>query len=257
VSGLLTQIGERQIAGAVLVLGRIGPLFVLAPLFSSRMIPVRARMLIGLALAVGLTPLALGDAELPRQLDGFVELLLKEILVGFAFAFAIGAVMFALQVAGSLLDLFIGLSMGGVLDPITGVQSTILAQFYSLLGVAIFVAIGGDAFVIQGLARTYELVPLADMPSLGALVGTVDEAFLGVFRSALEVVAPVILAVTITDAAFGIVTRVVPQLNVLSVGFPAKITVGLLVLAASLPFLSGWLGASLDDAMRDFLGGLV
>ena len=253
---LLLQIGERQTAGFILVMGRVGPLFVLGPLFALRMIPVRVRVIVAVALAVGLAPVALGDAKVPTDIGPFAELLVKEILVGFAFAFAIGVVIYALQVAGSLLDLFLGFSLGGLIDPLTGVNSTVLAQFYAMLGLLIFVAIGGEQFVIQGLARTYDVVPLDVLPSLGALVGTVDAAFLGLFRSALEVVAPVLIAVTITDAAFGIVTRVVPQLNVLSVGFPAKIAVGLVVLAASLPFLGGWLGEELDSAMRAVLGGL-
>jgi flagellar biosynthesis protein FliR len=257
VNELLLQLGERQVAGFVLVLGRIGPLFVLGPLFSLRMIPARARAIIAIALAVGLAPVALGEDRLPRDLAPFVELLAKEVLVGFAFAFAIGVVIYAVQTAGALLDLFLGFALGGVVDPLTGVTSTVLAQFYAMLGLLVFVAIGGDAYVIQGLARTYEAVPLTDAPSLAALVGTVDTAFLTLFRSALEVAAPVLIAVVITDAAFGIVTRVVPQLNVLSVGFPAKIAIGLVVLAASLPFLGGWLGEQIDSAMRATLGGLA
>jgi flagellar biosynthesis protein FliR len=256
VNELLLEIGERQTAAFVLVLGRVGPLFVLGPLFALRMIPIRVRVIVAVALAVGLAPVALGDGRVPTDMAPFVELLLKEILVGLAFAFAIGVVIYALQVAGAFLDLFMGFSLGGLVDPLTGVNSTVIAQFYAMLGLLVFVAIGGEAFVIQGLARTYDVVPLADMPSLASLVGTVDHAFVNLFRSALEVVAPVLIAVTITDAAFGIVTRVVPQLNVLSVGFPAKIAVGLVVLAASLPFLGGWLGEHLESAMRAALGGL-
>jgi flagellar biosynthesis protein FliR len=256
VNALITEIGERQVAGFILVMGRVGPLFVLAPLFGLKMIPARARVMCGLALGVGLAPVALGDAAVPDGLSAYVELLLKEMLVGFAFAFAIGALLAALQVAGGFLDTLLGFSYGGLVDPISGVQTTVLANLYSMLGTAVFVAIGGDRFVIQGLARTYDTVPLTEMPNLGSLLQGVDTAFVSIFSSALEVVAPVVIAVTLTDAAFGLVSRVVPQLNVFAVGFSAKIAVGLIVLAASLPFMGGWLGDEMNQTTRSILGAL-
>ena len=110
--------------------------------------------------------------------------------------------------------------------------------------------------MIQGLARTYDVVPLTDMPNLGALLQGVDTAFVSIFSSALEVVAPVVIAITITDAAFGLVSRVVPQMNVFAVGFAAKIAIGLIVLAASLPFMGGWLAEELNSTMRGVLNAL-
>ena len=72
-------------------------------------------------------------------------------------------------------------------------------------------------------------MPLLDTPQLGSLTAAAQLAFSGVFVAALEVCAPVLLALIITDAALGVVSRVVPQLNVFAVGFPAKIAIGLLL----------------------------
>jgi flagellar biosynthetic protein FliR len=107
--------------------------------------------------------------------------------------------------------------------------------------------------MIQGLARTYDLVPLLAFPSMGALVGGANAAFTGIFVSALQIAAPVLIAVTITDAAFGIVSRVAPQMNVFAVGLPAKIIVALLVMGASLPFVGGFIADSLQGGIRDVL----
>ena len=255
-SQLVAEIGERQIAGFLLVMGRVGPLFVLAPLFGLRMIPARARVIAALALGIGLAPIALGDAPVPSTLGAYVELMAKEMVVGLAFAFVVGSLLAALQVAGSLLDVLLGFSYGGLIDPISGVQTSVLSNLYSMLGTAVFVGIGGELFVIQGLARTYDVVPLTDMPNLGALLQGVDTAFVSIFSSALEVVAPVVIAITITDAAFGLVSRVVPQMNVFAVGFAAKIAIGLIVLAASLPFMGGWLAEELNSTMRGVLNAL-
>jgi flagellar biosynthetic protein FliR len=162
----------------------------------------------------------------------------------------------ALTTAGSLLDTLIGFSYGALVDPVTGNQSSVLGQLYGLVGVAVFIAIGGDEWVIRGLARTYEIVPLLDTPALGSLVEGVAKAFAGIFAAAVEVCAPVLLALVITDAAFGVVSRVVPQLNVFAVGFPAKVTVGLILIGASLPFVAGWVGDELQRSVGTALQSL-
>ena len=77
-----------------------------------------------------------------------------------------------------------------------------------MVGLMVFIAIGGDAWVIKGLAETYDVVGLLQYPSLGALVGGANTAFVGVFVSALEIAGPVLIALILTDAAFGMVTRV-------------------------------------------------
>jgi flagellar biosynthetic protein FliR len=250
---LLRHIGEQHLAGFILVLARLSPLFLVAPLFSSPLIPARARGVIAVALAIGITPLAMRNRPLPLDAMGLGALAIKEILIGLAFAFTVAAVFAALQVAGSIADTMVGFSFAGVMDPITGNHSAMLANVYALVGTMIFIAIGGDGWLAQGIARTYELVPLDRAPDIGALVAGADSAFGGVLLAALEVVAPVLLAVLLADIAFGLVSRVVPQLNAFAVAFPAKIAIGLLVFAAALPFAGTWLGDQLQGSVGDAL----
>jgi flagellar biosynthetic protein FliR len=253
VNALLRQIGEQHVAGFFLVLARVGPLFVVAPLFSSKMVPVRARGVAAVALAVGLSPIALKDGKVPTDALSLAGLVGKEALVGFAFAFAIAVLFAAVSVAGSFLDTLIGFSFGGLVDPVNGNQSSVLSQLYTLVGVMVFIAIGGDTWMIQGLAKTYDLVGLTQMPAIGALVGGAQHTFASIFVSAVELAAPVLIALIITDAGFGVVSRVMPQLNVFAVGFPAKILVGFLIVAASLPFVAGWIGNQLQQSVMQAL----
>lgn len=255
-SQAIDQLGHNQLAGFVLVLARVGPLFLLAPPFSSKMVPVRARGVVAVAIAVGLAPIALHGQTVPGDALQIAGLALKEALVGLAFAFALACLFAAFSTAGTILDTTIGFSFGSLVDPITNVQSGQMAQLYAMVAIAVFIAIGGDAWVIQGLARTYELVPLLATPSLGALTAGAAAAFAGVLTAALEVAAPVLLALVLTDVAFGVVSRVVPQLNVFAVGFPAKIVVGLLVVGVSLPFVGGWLSDQLQLSVESALSSL-
>jgi flagellar biosynthetic protein FliR len=249
---IVQQFGEQQVAGFFLVLARVSPLFVLAPLFSSQLLPPRVRGIVAVALAIGMVPVVARE-KIATDAFSFAGLVGKELLVGMAFAFALGALFAALSVAGTFLDTSIGFSFGSIVDPISGSSAAVLSQLYALIGVVIFIAIGGDAWVVQGMARTYELVPLEAFPSINAMTSGALTAFVGIFAAAIQVAGPVMLALILTDAAFGMVSRVVPQLNVFAVGFAAKIVVGLLVLGVTLPFLAGWLSRELEASVTDAL----
>jgi flagellar biosynthesis protein FliR len=256
VNELLRQFSEQQVAGFMLVIARIAPLFLVAPMFSSKVIPGRVKGIAAVGLAVGIAPLATAHAHVPIDALNLAAIAVKELTVGLAFALSIAVLFAAVSAAGALLDTLIGFSFGALVDPITGNNSSILGQLYAFVGVAVFVAINGDAWVIRGLYRTYALVPLVDAPAVGSMVAGVQHAFSGIFVAALELAAPVVLAVILTDAAFGVVSRVVPQLNVFQIGFPAKVTVGLLVLGVSLPFAAGWLADELQRSVGAALESL-
>jgi flagellar biosynthetic protein FliR len=250
---VLQQFGVQAVTGFFLVLARVTPLFFFAPLFSSKLLPRRVRGIVAVALAIGLAPVVVGGQHLPTDAWTVAELVLKELLVGMGFAFALGALFAAVSVAGSFLDYLIGFSFGSLVDPVNGTQTTVLAQLYSLLGVIVFIAINGDAWVIGGLAHTYDVVGLTQMPSLGSLVGGAVDAFVTIFSSAVQVAGPVMLALVLTDAAFGLVSRVVPQLNVFGVGFPVKLLVGLILLGVTLPFVGGWLADEVQTSVSQAL----
>ena len=252
---VLARFSEQQVAAFFLVLCRVTPLFFLAPLFSSKMIPRRVRTIVALALAIGLMPVVKHGAI---DLDplAFGLLIFKELIIGLSFAYALAAMFAALQVAGTLLDTLIGFSFGAILDPVTGTQSSVIMQMYSLFGVAILIAIGGDAWIIKGLARTFDTVPLTSTPAIGSMVEGAQMAFSGIFVAGVMIGAPVIIALIITDAAFGVVSRVVPQMNIFAVGFPAKMIIGLTLLGASLPFVSGFIADQLQISVSQALHAL-
>jgi flagellar biosynthesis protein FliR len=238
---LLSQLDGPKVIGFFLVLARVSPLFVIAPLFSSKMLPAKAKGIVALALSLGLMPVATHGQHIPPQPLQIAALIAEQMLVGFGFAFAFAALFAAVQVAGGLTDMITGFSFGGLVDPINGNQGGVVTQLYELVGLMIFLAIGGDAWMLRGLARTYDLVPMTRAPRIPSLVAGAVQGFTAIFTSAIEIAAPALLALVVTDVAFGMVSRVVPQLNVFAVGFPVKIGVGLLIVAATMPFLGGWL----------------
>ena len=253
---LLHQIGPGKVVGFFLVLARVSPLFVLAPLFSSKMLPARVRGIVAVGLSIGLTPIAVHGLHVPSAPLPIAGLVVCNLLVGLAFAFAVGVVFSAVEAAGALVDIISGFSYGALIDPVNGNQGGVLTSLYGIVGLALFVAIGGDAWTLRGIARTMTLVPLTRAPAIGSLTGGVESAFGSLFVSALEVAAPALLALLITDIAFGMVSKVVPQMNLFAVGFPLKVGVALLVVGASMPFVGGFMSTQISSAGTPALGSI-
>lgn len=248
----LSMLGAGHITGFFLVLARITPLFLVAPVFSSKMLIGRVRAVLAVALALGMTTVAQHHQALPSEPLAIVGLMLVNFVVGMALAFATACVFAAIQGAGTLGDSLSGFSFGSQVDPVNGSMGGAITSFYGVVGLSLFLAIGGDAWTLRGLAATFKAVPLTQPLStatMRGIVGGAESLFGNIFVGAVEVAAPVIVAAVISDIAFGLVSRVVPQLNVFAIGFPVKVGVTLLVIGVSLPLLAGWLSNQLQDAV--------
>jgi flagellar biosynthetic protein FliR len=256
VSEILDKLAGNELAGFILVLARVTPLFFIAPLFSSQMIPARVRGIIAVGITIGLTPIAMHGQHVPSAPMALAGLVIEGLLTGLGFAFTLAMLMAAIESAGSLIDVVSGFSYGSLINPMNGQNGAVISRFYSLIGTLIFLIIGGDAWTLKGLDRTFTLVPLTQGPRISSLVGGAEHVFTGVFAAALEIAAPVLVALLITDVAFGVVSRVVPQLNVFAVGFPTKVAVALLVVGASLPFVANWISNQLTVSVGAALGAL-
>jgi len=256
VTHLLSQLEGNQLGGFILVLARVTPLFLLAPIFSSTAIPPVVKGMIAVGISVGLTPIAMHGQHIPSDPMQVAGLVFEGLLVGTSFAFALAVLMAAVESAGSFIDVVSGFSYGELINPLSGQTGAVMSRFYTLFGTMIFLVIGGDAWTLRGLGRTFQLVPLTEAPRLGSLVGGAEQAFSTIFTSALEIGAPVLAALLITDVAFGVVSRVVPQMNVFAVGFPTKVAVAMFLVAASLPFVAGWISGQLSESVGAALGAL-
>ena len=150
-NALLAQFSEQQVAAFFLVLARVTPAVHprAAVLEQDASRPARARSSRSASRSASCRSSSTAQIDLDPLAFGL--LILKEVVVGLAFAYALAAMFAALQAAGTLLDTLIGFSFGAIVDPVTGTQSAVIQQMYSLFGVAIFIAIGGDAWVIKGL----------------------------------------------------------------------------------------------------------
>ena len=196
---LLATFGEQRVTSFALVLARVAPLFLLAPMFSSKLVPARVRGIVAVAIAVGLSSVVSAGQVIPTDVYGLGGLLVKELMVGGVYAFVLGAVFAAVSVAGSFIDVLIGFSFGGLVDPVNGTQSSVFTTAYGLIATLIFIVIGGDAWVIGGLAKSYDVVGLTELPSLKMMIDGAGAAFAQIFVSAIQIAGPVILALVFSS----------------------------------------------------------
>lgn len=255
-SQLVGQIGAVHITAFFLVLARVAPLFVLAPLFSSPMVPRQVRTVIAVALAMGLTGIAIHGQTIPTDPVAVAGLVAEQVIVGLAFSLAVSVVFVAAETAGAFIDLVAGFSYGQLIDPIDNTQGGVMSNLYGMVGLAMFLAIGGDAWTLRGLSRTFQLVPLTKTAAIAPMVTGVEQACASIFVSALEIAAPALLALLITDVAFGMVSRIVPQLNIFAVGFPMKIGVALLIVGTALAFLGNFMSDQIATSVGTALHSL-
>lgn len=234
----------------VLVLCRTATLVALAPGIGRRSVPPLAKLGVAMAVSVVLLPLAAAGGRVPRGELGFALAAGREVLVGAALAFVINVLFWGAEFAGHVAGLQMGFALSEVFDPETGEQPSVSASFYAAFALALFFALDGHAHLLAGLARSFELAPLG----LGAPRPEAAESLLEsskqVFELGVRLGAPAMLALLVASAALGFVARAVPQMNVFFVGYPAKVAVGLLVMALACPLTAVAFSAALPRLER-------
>jgi len=232
---------------------RVGGLVVAAPVFSAKTVPTSIKTAITILLTVLLQPVALAQTTaVPRITpETFVSELLVGLALGLGAAFLVGAA----NVAGDLMGMQIGLSGAAVLDPISNSSENVLGTFGALFATTLLLAVDAHLVMIDAVAKSVRVIPIGAGLHAAGLYAMAKSAGV-LFALGLQFAAPVIAAVLVANTALAILSRAAPQLNILSVAFPVQIGIGLMGLAASIPFVGafyhGWSGVYTDTIDRVF-----
>jgi flagellar biosynthetic protein FliR len=214
---------------------RIAAMFSSAAVFNMRALPMRLRLMLALAVALVLAPLAgpMPAVEL-MSAEGFM-ITGQQLVIGITMGFVLRMVFAALELAGEMIGSLMGLGFASLIDPQNGVQVPVVSQFYVLLATLMFLALNGHLLWIEAVAESFRVIPvgLTGLAPEGALAlaGFASQMFGWGVRMAL----PVVAALLVVNLAFGVLARTSPQLNVFSVGFPAALLIGLALVLMTLP----------------------
>lgn len=230
----------------VLVLSRIGAMLSLAPIWGSRTVPMRIRALLAVMLSLLITPLH----EVSLASSDFLELtvaIAKESGLGLAMGATLTILFGSLQIAGQVIAQTSGLSLAEAYDPSQDETTPVFSQLLDQLGLTVFVLLGGHRQALQAVLDSFSTMPpgKADLPP-DLLIALTD--VLGKSCSmGIRIAGPVMLAMLISNLVLGLVSRALPQLNMMNMGLGVNAILALLVLALTLGSLP-WL-LELDPAI--------
>lgn len=241
-----------------LVLARTVPMLFFNPFLGGHAVPGRVKMAISLVLAFFLVPfLDSAPAEMPAM-PTYVALFLKELCVGAGIGVFSGLVFWGIASAGRLVDTQRGANMGETMVYQMRAQASALGSFYFQLAIVVFLVLGGHHLFLRAWFESFRLLPPWDFPAwtmaAPELLDVVVDASARVFGMGLLLGGPPLVALVVTDVAFGLLNRAAPQVNVFMLSMPAKMFVGvamaLLVLPATVMLFEDHLGVMVTELTR-------
>lgn len=219
-----------------LMVVRIAAILFTAPVFGSMTIKANVRM--AMSLIIGLV--CLHSVPVVKAVDpGVVSIIAmvgKEILLGICMGLMSHYLFTGAMFGGQLLGIQMGFSVVNVFDPQSNTSISIVSSFLNIAMILIFIAVGGHHLVIQAINASFKTLPLGIYPVHEDAFLYIVKQFTFIFITALKVIAPAFVTLLILQVVMGIIGRMVPQINLMMVGFPLQIAIGMTVLALSMNY---------------------
>ncbi len=217
-------------------LTRILGLIMVAPVFGHRSVPGRVKIGLGVFIALIIAPTLppMPDVGLGSWHGLFI--LVQQLLIGIAIGFIMRIIFAAVEAAGEIVGLQMGLGFASFFDPQSAGQTLVLARFFNMLALLVFLAVNAHLLLIGVLVDSFQTLPISPQPLSAA--GFYNVAAFGstVFAVGLQLALPLIAILLMTNLSLGILTRAAPQLNIFAIGFPITLGVGLIVVDLTLPY---------------------
>ncbi len=238
----------------MLIFVRVGTMTMLMPGIGEAAIPSRIRLGFALALTLILYPmLASGYATAPQTLPGLGGALIVEFAVGFAIGFSARLVISALQIAGASIAMQLGLSFAEGVDPTQSQNSAILGNFLTVTAVAMIFATNLHYLAIGGIVDSFRIFPPGLVPPAADFsmmaIALIGEAF----RVGVQISAPFVLFGLIFQLGLGLLSRLMPQIQIFFIAMPASIAVGLLLVMLLLGAMMTWYLNHFETALGRFI----
>jgi flagellar biosynthesis protein FliR len=232
---------------------RLLGLFTSAPVLSLKGIPRRVKMGLALLIVVAAQP---SLPEMPVVSVDSPEALMvvaQQLLIGLSLGFAARVIFAALEFAGEIVGLQMGLNFAAFFDPVMATQSTSISRFYGTVAAWLFVVMNGHLMLTAALIQSFHTFPVGPEP-LGFIKTLQPQAWgAEIFKLGLWVALPIVAMLTLVNLVLGLVARVAPQMNIFSVGFPVTIGVGLTGLWLTLPMMQVPFTAALERMLGYFM----
>ncbi|MDB5838380.1 MAG: fliR [Herminiimonas sp.] len=219
-------------------LTRVMGLISVAPLFGNVSVPARVKIGLGIMLSVAIAPAVPAMPAIdPASLAGFL-IIAQQLVIGMAMGFAMRIVFAAVEMAGEITGLTMGLGFASFFDPQTRARSSSVSQFLALLALMFYLATNLHLVLLATLADSFTALPITAAPLNGQGMRELVNWGGRIFSAGVQLSLPIVAVLLVTNLALGILTRAAPQLNLFGIGFPITLGVGFIMLTVALPYLA-------------------
>jgi flagellar biosynthetic protein FliR len=235
ISGLANLIVQLEKVAPVyfLVMVRTFGLSLQAPFFSSKQLPPQARatLIVMLSMMYMVTIQPKGPPVMPNSMIMYAVMMVQEVLIGVIFGFSASILVSAIQAAGELIDVQMGLSMVMLFNPQTKSQSSAMGRLFYNIQLMVFIISKAHLFLLAAFFTSFDMIPIGKVNFGSKLVINEFIMIAGkLFYFSIQLALPVLIVLFIIDFSLGITNKVSPQINVLELNFAMKPTTGMLVL---------------------------
>lgn len=225
----------------MLVIVRLSGLTIYGPLFGSSVIPARIKIFLSILMGLSVYPLlTVSTEQVPMSLQLFQlgPLLAMELMIGLVIGYLASVPLIAVQTSGLIMGQQMGLGFARFFNPAIDDEADIIGQILFYLALAGFLMIGGHEAMVLAVMHSFDYVPLGGFSPDVSLIGLVSGMLTSAFELALRVAAPLLAIITLESIAMGFIAKTVPQINILSLGFPLRIIFGLMIITLGLVILN-------------------
>ena len=220
-----------------IVLVRVGPLLFFMPVLGAKNVPSQIKMLVVFAVSLIVAPsVTVTPEQLPTTTLGFVLFALNEICFAAILAFFARMIFDAIQLAGQMVGIQMGMAMAGVMDPQFGNQVSLVGQLWTMTAFLIFLAVDGHHIFFNTLVESYRWVAPGTLHLTEATYNGILQAVGHMFILGVKIMAPASAAIFFSHIAMGIIAKTVPQIPILIVGMPMNIVIGMLFVGLSMGY---------------------
>jgi flagellar biosynthetic protein FliR len=248
-----TDVSIHQFYTFLLVFARISGLVAVAPLLGNRALPRQIKVGLCLIFALGLTPLIEKQTgPLPDNLIKLAGAVITDAVFGMSLGYLARVLFASVEMAGYFMDTQMGFGFINLVNPFSEQQESLMGLFQTQLAMTLYLLANGHLVLLGAIAQSFTVVPpgavVLHAPFMLAVIPMMKMMFVLGFRMAL----PAIGVLLIVDMAFGLVSRMAPQINVFIVGTPAKIIMGVITVILVLPMVAMVVGQMLSGTEVGF-----
>jgi flagellar biosynthetic protein FliR len=212
-------------------------LFSAMPLLGARNVPARVRVGMAALIALGAQAVLPPMPQVPLDSPTAFLMVLQQVLIGVSMGFAVRVVLTAVEFAGELIGLQMGLNFASFFDPITNNQATTTSRLFNTVVSWLFIVVNGHLLLVMGLVESFQAFPVGPEPFAFLRQAQPHRWGAEIFATGLWIALPLVAMMLFINLVLGVISRVAPQITVFSVGFPVTIGVGLVGMLLTLPAL--------------------